>query len=210
MESFNRVNGDIEAAGKKKLRAGPLALICCAIFATLTTACTIISVPLPFTPVPINLATLSVFMAGGLLGARYGALSQAVYVLLGAVGLPVFSNFSGGIGKIAGPTGGYILGYVVAAAVVGLIAGRSRPSRARLADAARLAFAMAAGMAACYSIGTAWFMYSMGVNIQSALVMCVIPFLLGDALKIAAGTWLCGRLRKAKVFSGLSRSPSGA
>lgn len=96
-------------------------LILAALFAALTGVCSMIAIPLPFTPVPINLATLSVFLAGALLGSKYGGISQLVYILLGAIGLPVFSNFTGGVGILAGPTGGYIIGYAVAAFLVGLI-----------------------------------------------------------------------------------------
>ena len=100
-------------------------LILCAFFATLTVVGTIISIPLPFSPVPINMALLSVFLAGSLLGAKFGALSQLVYICLGAAGLPVFSKFSGGAAILAGPTGGYIIGYIVAAFFVGLITQKS-------------------------------------------------------------------------------------
>lgn len=73
-------------------------LLISALFAALTAVCSFISIPLPFTPVPVNLATLSVFLAGGLLGWRYGTISQMVYLLLGAVGVPVFHNFTAGLG----------------------------------------------------------------------------------------------------------------
>jgi biotin transport system substrate-specific component len=157
-----------------------------------------ISIPLPFTPVPINLATLSVLMAGGLLGPRHGAISQAVYVLLGAVGFPVFSNFSGGLMKLAGPTGGYIVSYIPAALAVGLMAGAGRGGgRPGAARTARLAMAMACGMAVCYALGTAWFMISTNVGLAAALVQCVIPFIPGDMLKAAVGAYLCGALGRA-------------
>jgi biotin transporter BioY len=94
-------------------------LILCAFFAALTAVCTMITIPLPFSPVPINLAILSVLLAGSLLGAKAGTLSQFVYVCLGAIGLPIFSNFSGGPSVLVGPTGGYIVGYIVTAFIVG-------------------------------------------------------------------------------------------
>jgi len=75
-------------------------MILYALFAALTAICSMISIPLPFTPIPINLATLSIFLAGGLLGAKGGTVSQTVYVLLGAVGLPVFHSFTGGLGVL--------------------------------------------------------------------------------------------------------------
>lgn len=163
-------------------------LVLFALFAALTAILSQISVPIG--PVPINLATFSVFLAGGILGASGGAVSMAVYVLLGAVGVPVFAGFSSGVGTIAGPTGGYIIGYIAAAWLVGLLAekfgGKTVP----------LAFSMVAGLAVCYFLGTAWFMLELGKTLWAALTVCVFPFLIGDALKIAAAAVLVPRLVK--------------
>ena len=93
----------------------------CGLFAAVTAICSWISIPLGFTPVPVNLGTLAVFLTGGLLGKKYGPISLIVYTLAGAVGLPVFSGFRGGLSVLAGPTGGYIIGYIVAALIIGLI-----------------------------------------------------------------------------------------
>jgi biotin transport system substrate-specific component len=165
-------------------------LILCALFAALTAVCSMISIPLPFTPVPINLATLSVFLAGGLLGSRDGAISQAVYVVLGAVGLPVFHSFTGGVGILTGPTGGYIIGYIAAAWLTGLLIEKLRQGFWKNI------VSMIAGLAACYVLGTAWFMYITSTGLAAALMMCVVPFLIGDALKILAGSLLVARLHK--------------
>lgn len=167
--------------------------ILCGLFAALTSVCAVISLPLPFSPVPVSLATLAVFMAGGILGAKFGALSQVVYILLGAVGLPVFAGFTAGVGKLVGPTGGYIVGYVAAACVIGLLCGRLKRSGAL--GTALLAGSMVLGLAVCYALGTAWFMYSTNTPLLAALGMCVFPFLIGDALKIVAAAFLCDRLR---------------
>ena len=116
-------------------------LILCGIFAAVTAICSLITIPLGFTPVPINLGTLAVFLTGGVLGKKYGTLSMTVYVLLGAAGVPVFSGFRGGLGVLAGPTGGYIIGYIAAVLVIGLLADRisyrfvnseGRPGRSRI------------------------------------------------------------------------------
>lgn len=188
-------------------------MILSGLFAALTAVCTMISIPLPFTPVPVNLATLSMFLAGGLLGAKYGALSQTIYTLIGAIGLPVFSNFTGGIGKLVGPTGGYIIGYIAGAFVVGIVTQRSmqyfakkdtlnrtaKPQgkiNAAVIQILLLAFSMLIGMIVCYALGTAWFVFSTNTNIASALVLCVYPFIVGDVLKITAATMLCAKLRK--------------
>jgi biotin transport system substrate-specific component len=169
--------------------------ILCGIFAALTAVCSVISLPLPFTPVPVSLGTLAVFMAGGILGAKFGAVSQVVYILLGAVGLPVFAGFRAGASVLVGPTGGYILGYAATAFIVGLICTRLKNSRPGLRGAAVLAVSMALGILACYAIGTAWFIYSTNTPFLAALGMCVFPFIPGDALKIAAAAILCERLR---------------
>lgn len=166
-------------------------LLLSALFAALTAACSFLSVPLPFSPVPINLATLSVFLAGGLLGFKYGSLSQLVYLILGAAGIPVFHNFTSGIGVLAGPTGGYIVGYVVAAFLIGLILHFFYEKH----SPAVLVLSMLSGLAACYGLGTIWFMISTGSALIPALVACVIPFLIGDALKIAAAYILIRKLR---------------
>lgn len=165
-------------------------MILCALFAALTAVCSMISIPLPFTPVPINLATLSVFLAGGLLGSKYGALSQLVYVVLGAVGLPVFHNFTGGLGIITGPTGGYIIGYVAAAWLIGFLAEKTGRGFYRNI------VGMAAGLAVCYALGTLWFMYLTSTGLTAALMLCVVPFLIGDAIKIGAGAILVKKLHR--------------
>jgi biotin transport system substrate-specific component len=165
-------------------------LILCSLFAALTAVCSMISIPLPFTPVPINLATLSVFLAGGLLGSKGGAVSQGVYVVLGAVGLPVFHSFTGGLGILTGPTGGYIIGYVAAAWLTGFIIEKLGHSFVKNMTG------MAAGLAVCYALGTAWFIYITSTGPAAALMMCVVPFLFGDALKILAGSILVMRLQR--------------
>ena len=103
------------------MRAAVMARV--ALMAALTAVGAQISIPLPFTPVPFTLQVPMVVLSGLLLGVRYGALSQVVYLLLGAIGLPVFAKFSAGLGIILGPTGGYLVSYPFAAAVAGLAAG---------------------------------------------------------------------------------------
>lgn len=120
-------------------------LILCALFAALTAVLSQIAIPIQ--PVPINLATFSVFVAGGVLGAKRGAISQAVYVLLGAVGLPCFPPLAEEWGSCLGPTGGYIVGYVAAAWLVGLLSARCH------GKAYWFALSMAGGVGALLSIG---------------------------------------------------------
>jgi biotin transport system substrate-specific component len=175
-------------------------LVACAMFAALTAVFSQFAIPIG--PVPINLATLSVFLAGGILGMTGGLVSQVVYILLGAVGLPVFAGFSGGISVIVGPTGGYIIGYAAAAWLVGLIVDKF--GRKPLP----LAVSMVAGLAVCYSLGTAWFMIVTKRALWDSLAICVFPFLLGDALKIAVATVLTNRV--AAIYGRLSHNAGAA
>lgn len=172
----------------------------CGLFAAIAAICSWISIPLGFTPVPVNLGTLAFMLAGGLLGKKYGTVSLAVFTMVGAVGAPVFAGFRGGIGVLAGPTGGYIIGYIAGAFVIGLllelINSRNDGSRSKVLTVVLTVLAMAAGLLACYALGTAWFVISTGTGIGAALVACVFPFLPGEVLKVAAATILVGKLRR--------------
>lgn len=174
-------------------------LVLCGLFAALTAVCSYITIPLPFTPIPLNLGTLGVFLTGGLLGRKYGAISMAVYILIGAAGLPVFAGFQAGIGVLAGPTGGFIWGYLIAAFVIGFIlesyAKRTALPAKRGKALALCMGSMAAGTMICYLTGTFWFISLMKVDMWAALLACVIPFIPGDIVKILAGAWLVERLR---------------
>jgi biotin transport system substrate-specific component len=166
-----------------------LQMMLCAMFAAITAVLSQIVIPIG--PVPINLATFAVFCAGALLGSKLGALSLATWAFVGAVGAPVFSMFRGGVGVLAGPTGGYIVGYIPAAFITGLLTERlNKGGKARLYPCA-----MSAGMLAYFALGTAWFVFSTGTGPWEALMICVVPFLPGEILKIAAATLLAKRLR---------------
>ncbi len=172
-----------------KKKADVRRLTSCAVF---TAAIAILSqVQLPIGPVPVSLATLGVMLCGLLLGWRYGALAVGAYILLGAVGAPVFAGFQGGVGRLAGPTGGYIAGYLFYA----LLAGLNIPSfQERFLGRCAL---LILGTAICYGLGTAWFVYTSGRTLGESLALCVIPFLPGDAAKIILSSSLAPRLRKA-------------
>jgi len=145
---------------------------------------------LPIGPVPIVLSNLFVLLAGLLLGPRWGGTAVALYLLLGAVGLPVFSGGGGGIGHLAGPTGGYLLGYLPAVVVVGVISrlgaatgGSGVGQRRRpLFDLA----AVVSGTAVVYGCGILWLVAVRAVPLRAALSVGLLPFLPADALKIAA------------------------
>lgn len=154
------------------------------VFVALITALTCIaaplSVPIPVSPVPITLTNLVLFISVCLLGWKDALLSYTVYLLIGLAGLPVFSGFSGGVGKLAGPTGGYLIGFFFLILIEGLLIQYS--SHKKLATL----FGMIVGMAATYAFGTAWLAVQLGTSFVAALSVGVLPYLLGDALKIAA------------------------
>ena len=161
-----------------------------AVFAVLIAVCSWISIP---TAVPFTLQTFAVFLTVGVLGGRRGSLAVLVYILLGCVGVPVFAGFSGGIGVLAGQTGGYIVGFLFSAL---LMWGLERLAGNRLWVQA---FSMVAGLLVCYGIGTVWFMVVYGqksgaVGIGTVLGWCVIPFIIPDLVKIALACIMTRRL----------------
>lgn len=165
-------------------------MIClCGLFAALTAICSQIAFDIG--PVPISFATFSVFVAAGMLGAKFGTISQLVYVLIGAVGVPVFAHFTGGFSIVTGPTGGYIVGYVVAAFITGLIV-----QKVKINKFVVLPIAMLIGLIACYALGTVWFMHVTNRKLWDSLGLCVFPFIPGDIIKITFATILVARLKK--------------
>ena len=171
-------------------------LVLAALMAALTAVCSQIQIPLPM--VPINLALFAVHLAGALLGAKWGALSMLAYALLGAAGVPVFAGFASGPAVLFGKTGGYILGYILCALLIGLLVRRIGFTMKGLC------LSMIVGVAVCYAFGTAWFMAVTGMNLITSLTYCVFPFLPGDAVKILLAALLALRLRKPLGAMGLA------
>ena len=145
-------------------------------------------------PIPLSLATFAVYLAGAILGTARGSLSVAVYLLIGLVGVPVFSGFSGGFQKLIGVTGGYLVGYLPCAWLTGL---GVRGDGIKPAHRWRLPAYMAFDTAVLYSLGTAWFIIQTNNGLAASLAVCVIPFLPGDAIKIAATSLLAWPVRRA-------------
>ena len=156
----------------------------------LIAVCSWLSIPMT---VPFTLQTFAVCLITALFGLRLGLWTVVCYLLLGAVGAPVFAGFSGGIAALLGPTGGYLVGFLFTALAVGLAVerlGRKLPV---------LIAAMALGILLCYTFGTAWFVlvytHNNGpITVGAALGMCVFPYLLPDAVKIALAAILTKRL----------------
>jgi biotin transport system substrate-specific component len=137
-----------------------------------------VAIPLPFTPVPITGQTFAVLLVGALLGSRRGALSAGLYLAEGALGLPVFAGGSGGLARLFGPTGGYLLGFVVAAGVVGWLCESGWDRRLPTAI-----LAMLIGNGLIYLFGLPWLARFVGP--ERALAAGLWPFLAGDLIKIA-------------------------
>lgn len=136
-----------------------------------------LSLPLPFSPVPITLTNFAVFLSIYILGMKYGTISLLIYLALGTIGLPVFSSFSGGLGKLAGPTGGYLFGFIFLALIHGFF--MLRFHKKTFASI----IGMTLGMIACYLFGTIWLALHMSLTFKAALMIGVIPYLPGDAVK---------------------------
>ena len=158
----------------------------CALFAALTAVCAQISLPICL--VPITLTLLPILLCAVLMDKRYATVSTLVYVLMGLIGLPVFSGFSGGTGVLMGATGGYIVGFVPCAFIAAWMMERKGGFWWRC-------LSMAVGVVVCYVIGTVWFMVTKGTPLWASLTWCVFPFLPGDAAKIALAAYLGGRLK---------------
>lgn len=154
-------------------------------------------VALPIGPVPISLCTLVIWLTVYILGWRRGTVAVLVYVLLGAAGMPVLAGFTGGVGRILGPTGGYILGYLPLAAISGLFVERwwdSRPLQL---------VGMMLGNVVLYGFGTAWYCVQTETTLLGALAVCVLPFLPGDLMKMAAALGTGPVIRRRLEAAGL-------
>ncbi len=175
-------------------------LVYIALGAVIIAVCSWISIP---TLVPFTLQTFAVFCVLELLGGRRGTAAIAIYILLGAIGVPVFSNFSGGLSSLLGMTGGYIIGFLLIGGLYWL-AGALLPGRLSVRIGA-----LTLGLALCYAFGTAWFMLVYAgqfgpIGFGAALMKCVVPFIIPDAVKMALAMLLAARLKKA-----LARQQSG-
>ena len=167
-------------------------IVLIALFAVLIVVCSWISIP---SVVPFTMQTFAVYLTLNYLGAKRGTVSIFIYLCLGLIGVPVFANFHSGIGALFGVTGGYMLGWLLSGLVMGL-------SEKLLGTKIwAQAISMLAGLIVCYIAGTAWFMVVYARNtgpigIWSALLWCVIPFIIPDFLKLGLALWLSQRLKK--------------
>lgn len=149
------------------------------LMAALTCIAGPLSLPLPFSPVPISLTNLAIYFSVYILGMRCGTISYLVYLLLGLVGLPVFSAFTSGPAKLFGPTGGYLIGFIFMALICGYCIDRWN------GQIIMSLVGMAAGTAVTYIFGTVWLAYQADLSFGKALAAGVYPFIAGDIAKMA-------------------------
>jgi biotin transport system substrate-specific component len=162
-------------------------MVLASLMAALTAVGAYIHVPIG--PVPIVLSTLFAILSGLLLGSRWGLASMGLYLLVGAIGLPVFAGGKGGFAHFIGPTGGYLFGYALAAWMTGFISERSGGSLILYI------FAVIIGSLAIYGLGVPWLKMVTQMSWSKALMVGVIPFLIGDAIKAAAAVALARSVR---------------
>ncbi len=175
-------------------------LVLCAMCAAIT--CILAPISVPIGPVPISLCTFAVMLAGVLLGPKFGFISQLIYVLLGAVGVPVFAGYSAGVSCIAGMTGGYIVAYPILALITGALYWAVGKKKAGWLRILWMFLAMIIGTVVLYAIGTVWFCIVSGTGVAAAMGMCVIPFLPGDFLKMVVVALVSLPVEKALVKMG--------
>ena len=161
-------------------------MVICAIFAAILCVFSVLTIPIG--PVPISMGIFGVMLTAIILGPKKGTIAVIVYILLGAVGLPIFSGFRGGFQVLLGPTGGYIWSYIIVALFIGLLT-NTHPKNKWLAML-KIFIVCLGGIVICYAAGTAQFMLVQKTDLTKALTACVIPFIPFDILKALVVSYL--------------------
>ncbi|MEG1027053.1 MAG: biotin transporter BioY [Oscillospiraceae bacterium] len=152
--------------------------------------CVLGPLSIPIGPVPVTLTNLAIYIVVGLIGYKKGTISYLIYMLIGAVGIPVFSGFSGGLSKLFGPTGGYLFGFIFMALISGIFFEKFPHNKFMCI------LGMILGTLVTYAFGTAWLAYQAEMTFYKALTVGVIPFIIGDLLKIVVSVFLVAILRE--------------
>lgn len=178
-----------------KTKSNTYKLTMTALMAAIICIASPISIPIPISEVPISLGTFAVYLAACILGRKYGTISVVVYLLVGFTGVPVFTGWTGGVSKLAGPTGGYLVGYLCITLIAGWFADRFEH------NILMNIIGLVIGTMVCYFLGTAWMGYSLGITAKAAVYAGVLPYLPFDIIKIgAAGVLSCSiKTRIAKI-----------
>ena len=159
--------------------------------------CVLGPLTVPIGAVPISLANFVICLTAWLLGPKFGTLCVAVYLCIGLIGVSVFSGYGAGLAKLAGPTGGYLVGYLLLALIGGLFIEKSN------GNPVVSGIGLVLGDAACYVLGTAWFVFQMQCELGYALSVCVYPFIALDLAKIVVSCVVGALLRKRLVQAGV-------
>ena len=165
-------------------------------FVIMTALGAYLRIPLPFSPVPITLQTFFVILCGAVLGKRLGAFAQVSYVALGALGMPIFQGYGAGLLHLAGPTGGYLIGFIIAAFIVGTLTDRKHTSP----SFSYIIFSMAIGLLAIYLCGIAWLMISYRIDLIKAAFLGFIPFIPGAVAKLIVASWIYSKIKARTSF----------
>jgi biotin transport system substrate-specific component len=173
-------------------------LVLIALFAAITAVIAPFTIPLPFSPVPLSLSLFAVFLSGAILDKYSAFISQTVYILLGAVGLPIFSGFRGGLSVIAGATGGYIISYAFVAFFIALILEKTGKNYFTYA------LSMLLSIIICYSFGVAWLAFVMKISFFEAFLVGAVPYIAFDTIKAllcaAVAVPINKSIRKAIIY----------
>lgn len=176
-------------------------LVYVSLFAALIAAFALIPpIPVPVVPVPITLQTLGVMLAGLVLGPRLGALAVLLYVALAVIGLPILPGGRGGLAVLAGPTGGFLIGFVLGAWVIGLIARRAKEQTDTLLLARYFMACVFGGILAVYAVGIPWLSGVTGMSLGQA-AMAVLVFIPGDMIKSGLAAFVAWRLSRLQLIN---------
>lgn len=159
-----------------------------AIMTAITAVLAQIAIPMPM-GVPMTMQTFAVILSAVILGSKRGAVSQLIYILLGAVGVPVFSGFSGGLQRLIGPAGGFILSFPIMAYLIGLGVERRK-------EKGKFILFLVIGMLANYAVGVVMFSVLMNASVFTGITACVLPFVLTDSIKACAAAVFGLQIRK--------------
>lgn len=165
-------------------------LVLTALFTAVTCILAPLAIPVPFSPVPISFTNFVLFISIFLLGWKHTTISYIIYLLLGLAGLPVFSGFTGGPGKLAGPTGGYLIGFIFLTIIGGICVERF-PKKRWIHI-----IGMIAGSIIAYAFGTIWLIYQLNLTVMGGLAAGVLPYLPGDAAKIVIALIIAPLIKK--------------
>ena len=179
--------------GPKDFRSRIESAVLSSLFAGLTAALSYVAIPLPVSPVPVTGQTLGIMLAGLVLGPWWGAVSAGVYLAIGALGFPVFAGGRAGLGVLAGPTGGYLLGFVAGAWVTGLAASSRKPNLWT-----RVGAAILGGVGVVHLAGSLWLAEVTHRSLGQAFAIGSAPYIPGDLLKALASAAVAGRLRRIR------------